>query len=648
MNFLDLNDDVLDAIVSYLSAEDALYLSSTCRRVHDIGARKALARVSILNNNGRFMSFGACVLSKISDRSTYLRELHVSLIDTSREGEFDSASLILARVLRRSQNLRILVLRLTEILIENAPVVARAVGDMNNLVVLELHHAGCDSIKMLSKVRSRLDKLVVRCPSSFTISNRRLLPHIGHIRSLRSLEINGMRFEEKLHPQLIWKGMRTLRLESCKAPMTLIVHSFPNLRTIHLDGILRWHEMPNVDHCWPSLDELTAESAEDLIGWPITCPVRSVSYRALINTTHDSEITFSQIRRMKPIALSLTMKDALTNCWAELVQDRQRLRSLSLCLVEREGFANLDANFNMPIWMEYVLPVLKRLKIIFLRICVYGLYHPEPTIAETFPDEIVQSLPSLRCLAFGVDPSIMRWWQIITKDNGERERRPISPAVGIRVKNYLSSEVFETSMAFDESPRDLNQWRISSPVISLVYHSAIYADEIEYACIGIRNTNPIVLSLTITETFVEVWTDVIEGNPRLRVLHLDFFGLRALWMWIDVILPVLEKSHLILIRVRIIEAFPAQEREEVQTDADKYSSWISWSIPSLQYLAFEIGSSECGLVESKRHVFWWRITTGDGGRFPTPISKEIGERIEDYTTSVAFESSMTIDDAFFA
>ncbi|CCM00525.1 uncharacterized protein FIBRA_02559 [Fibroporia radiculosa] len=454
--FLDLNDDVLDAIVSHLTVTHALHLACACRRVHDIAMRRALSRVTIFNQRKRFMKFAACMLSDISYHVIYLRKVHISLFGDVGETDFSSAVRLLTHVLRRAKNIQSLGLGPMELMIASVPAVADAVCGMENLEALWLYNGGQETILMLDKIQSRLERLVVHSWSDrLTTDAPQVLPLIAHIQSLQSLGLHNLTFQDEPHPHAIWRNVRILRLESCRAAMPVFVHSFPTIRALHLKGNDRRNPQGETVRCWPSLDELSVNTVEDLLEWPITCPVRCVSYEALIQDPGDAEQAFVQIKNVKPIVLSLSILNSFSDCWAEVARSGHRLRAITVTLVNLYGSASRIGTPNYSRWMQNVLPVLGRSQIMFLRIIIPGSLHTDRLVYEKCPEQIMKSIPSLRCLGFGDKPSTMCWWRIVTNRARRRELKQISEAAGMRVLEYISSETFEMSTVFDESLLDI-------------------------------------------------------------------------------------------------------------------------------------------------------------------------------------------------
>jgi len=172
MLLLDLNEDVLSEIVSYLSTQEALDLMLTSRSLQFIAERRVLSVVTIESwRVGRLMKFCIYMLANGACRLSHLRVLDISVVSRAfRKGgeEARDCARLLASLLEQAHNLRHLALAAVEALLECEPRIGIAIAAHPDFSQLAFHDLGQRSMEVLRNLRSQPRKVEVYIETSFS------------------------------------------------------------------------------------------------------------------------------------------------------------------------------------------------------------------------------------------------------------------------------------------------------------------------------------------------------------------------------------------------------------------------------------------------------------------------------------------------
>jgi len=212
MLLLDLNEDVLSEIVSYLSTQEALDLMLTSRSLQFIAERRVLSVVTIESwRVGRLMKFCIYMLANGACRLSHLRVLNISVVSRAfRKGgeEARDCARLLASLLEQAHNLRHLALAAVEALLECEPRIGIAIAAHPDFSQLALHDLGQRSMEVLRNLRSQPRKVEVYIETSFSD-----LPVMVAIPDDLAYT---------------WPAVRQLEVDTSDVELSTIVRAFPN------------------------------------------------------------------------------------------------------------------------------------------------------------------------------------------------------------------------------------------------------------------------------------------------------------------------------------------------------------------------------------------------------------------------------------
>ncbi|KZT67332.1 hypothetical protein DAEQUDRAFT_767240 [Daedalea quercina L-15889] len=458
MNLLNLNDDVLTNIVSFLRCRDALSLSATARHIHDIAKRRVHAAAE-LHFPMQTPLFCAYMLADVHSRALRLQSLTVTSKALSVDGgafSADSSSAdALANLLEQTTNLHILNLGCASALMKLDERIWPAITNLRTLKDLALDDMTTESTRLLPMLKGQPSRLRMRFahyPSN--------VPDIKPLHSVWHLELEGITMQhDHVKPNWpVWPNVRRLDLENTSVTMSALLHTFPNIRVFVLGraSITEPH-LKTLENkagqltCWPDLDYVyglpyyfgdfgTGE-------WPVCCPVQHLNLTATSWEKPQHRQAF--LRAMKvlpPTALSFRFQDIGTTSYSffvDLVQTTTRMKALEIVLVIPPSAGSSDFQ-----WLEgLMLCRVVCLKISFDRSC----WNCNQSID---PQKLVRQIPSVQFLSlpyFG-DPNRLgenRWWKV-TGRGMERTIERISNRLGDRVLEYIRSPEYDPAMNLDD------------------------------------------------------------------------------------------------------------------------------------------------------------------------------------------------------
>ncbi|KAI0365973.1 hypothetical protein BV20DRAFT_913379, partial [Pilatotrama ljubarskyi] len=307
-----------------------LQLAMTCREAYDLAMPRVLSDVSIGDpgdDDGpeRLEKFCRFMLADPHRRVRHLRALRLLEGAFARahlvsgrerfEADFSSAD-VLATLLLRADNLRIIHIRDAEPLFQSHPAVYEALSQLTSLKEVSLYYIGNSTLKAISQLRSTpavvengLWKDGPRPQGDITPFG----PFVDSLKHLKLWECGCML--ESIIDRHVWPNLHTLEIGGRIAKISELARAFPNLRrlTFYREFSVKQETGPAV--CWPELDYL--ETSAPITAFP--SPVRRLQLQYSIGATrggsgsHNSSDlkTALFMERANPVVLSCTLSDAV-------------------------------------------------------------------------------------------------------------------------------------------------------------------------------------------------------------------------------------------------------------------------------------------------------------------------------------------------
>ncbi|KZT02168.1 uncharacterized protein LAESUDRAFT_662430, partial [Laetiporus sulphureus 93-53] len=146
--FININDDVLAEIFTYLSTTEAVRLSLTSKRIHPLAIRQVYHTV-IIRHLKQVKAVCWMLLRENAHRLTYVREfsVHSAALSAVEQDHLSQIVEVLGHPF--ASRIRCLKLGMIERMVKREPRLIGIVSALPQLVRLELSHAGKDSLLML-------------------------------------------------------------------------------------------------------------------------------------------------------------------------------------------------------------------------------------------------------------------------------------------------------------------------------------------------------------------------------------------------------------------------------------------------------------------------------------------------------------------
>ncbi|KAI0761011.1 hypothetical protein BD413DRAFT_252948 [Trametes elegans] len=454
-SLLSLNEDGLCSIVSYVHGTDALNLSLTCRRVHDLAIHRVAAVILCdgdreLRLLHRYMFFGS------RPRAHYLESLilhcecvysldhAVEDLRPMNEGWDDamdwSQNLLLYDLLTNAPKLRHLQLPVFQQAMQNHPQLGDAVCAIPHLTSASFDIVDDSTVRFLETIRGDLRSLMLgySCEGSTgryetTDVALSLDPLLGllekhrHLRALHLLDfIPTQTFTEPSHILHSFPALRTLVLITCDPIVLDLVPLFPNVSVIEfnmfdypfteegLDAL-----QPSVGAPWPPLRVLDLGGLGEVRQvQEVVSSVHLLEVRNFVPVAkpHRRKLDYfmSFIRKTSPVGMriALHLLAAPMQFWPEVLQAAPDLRFLELKL------ALEDITEDCVGWLDRVPDALRMLPLVSLRVLlprlspqhghnvgkskkglVRRLEEERSTSLVTLPRRLAEALPTLRFVA---------------------------------------------------------------------------------------------------------------------------------------------------------------------------------------------------------------------------------------------------------
>ncbi|KAH9926479.1 uncharacterized protein B0H18DRAFT_344040 [Fomitopsis serialis] len=494
MHILDLNEDTLSMIISYLSSRDARQLSLVSRGLHLLAKHQALTSVSLYSVE-KALKFSIYMLKDMRHRLPMLRELQLKFVILSEEellhaeysGRYLSDSAItadavarLADLLEQASWLKSLALDGAEVWLTYAPRISEALCRMLHLSVIDMDMLYTAVPKFLRGLQSAPRTMILHQTAPSTLP---LNPYLDQCTDLCSPSVDC----------LVVENIATFPSPDDLACM------FPNARRLHLctpptSAITRLSLVPG----WPLLEHVRG-SAVLFAQWKlsnpvhlfeVTCAVVTPSKRIPTTSKHRAQVRKAAIlalQNVQPVALQAEVDYKLDGMyWSDFLTASHRLRYLSLRLHHVTRLATLER--RMLRWWKIVKPLLaRRTGVICLKIFCHlhgdrktaddAPNDPSVAIPQNIVDELqasAVSIPSLLYLSLVIRTSQERqprisdrgefqawhdthitgdlrcWWQIVHEEGRERVVKTLDVEKGERIAAYMRSTAYDYTKDFDE------------------------------------------------------------------------------------------------------------------------------------------------------------------------------------------------------
>ena len=336
MHLFDLNDDVLNSILSRVDSESLVDLMATCHIAYELAIQHLLYSVDLRLHVKQVLDFCKSILSS-QHTSMQLPSLlkSLSMSDGAKilrtDPPFMSTlgfSAVLTMVLEQSHNLRKLHIEEIELLIEYHSQICDAIVGLPALTSITFTGAGPQSFAMISRMRGLRHVHVEHVSDLIPV----IRPFHTTLETISSEYKHWRNFEDlqALADTDQWPRVHTLKLGVINVPHTRLVRAFPNLRNLRLQGslpLVKETLLAGLTPCWPSLDYVEGLIVE-LYRLALTCPIRELRFNSppenLLSTKEPDgteklfrppSMFLDIIQSASPVALSFpvsaTMQDEL-------------------------------------------------------------------------------------------------------------------------------------------------------------------------------------------------------------------------------------------------------------------------------------------------------------------------------------------------
>ncbi|CCM06359.1 uncharacterized protein FIBRA_08616 [Fibroporia radiculosa] len=389
MKFLDLNNDVLALILSFVRPPDAIQLALTCHDAYSVAMPRFLSDVvlggedSSLSGPDQMTLFCKYMLADVRGRLRHLRILDVqegAFVSISEKDGLEiwkddySCALIFADMLSQAVSLRKLHIRDLESLLQTQPAVADAFTKLEYLRDLSFSYVGKETLAMLKRTICRPFRLefgLWKDGSARVKGDTESFDHYAS--SLKQLNLwKCACLLESLSDQYVSPGVRVLGLGGRVPLLSTISREFPNVRTITFAPECSIEEEAPKP-VWSSLDYVDTSSPLPYF----SCAVRHLELRyvlgaALVRFSRAQVIarTVELLRQTSPVVLSCVIEATLAgDVLDRMVSVIPRLRFLELVTSADESHAR-DNSDDIMSWMNEHVPRFGKIPLVGLSL--YG------------------------------------------------------------------------------------------------------------------------------------------------------------------------------------------------------------------------------------------------------------------------------------
>jgi len=503
LTLLDLNEDVLFVIVSFLSAKDALKLSTTARGIHHIAKRHGLSEVTLLSP-AHIAKVAAYMLADVPNRLLYLRKLE--LVDgllylTNFYGEFSPEHVhrCLADLLEQARGLKLLILPDIDNLLSAEPRIGTAFASIPRLHRLELSGVGYPTLMALSNMTRPPKTLILRAVEELQAEQSGTLTWLANLQGVRTINIVGLWIKPRTSndpasatilgrpaisplPSEKTSSVRRLEVHNTLVPLPAFVRAFPRVRELVLSGPCP----PAGDDShirWADMDYVNAHFAAQ------------ESWKNVISSVHHLELShpirrsdppgpprdllhkqaLRMLRDVSPVRLTFSIDVGVSNqFWVDLLSCVPRLRVLEVTL-DHPLYHDMMLDVIEP-WICDVPPILKNLRVAYIHIDTGVTKHlnedgsttasgSEKDVTDILPTLFVGNIDSLKLFSVGfkikgkhqdgqrvdsMSRKHLSWWRA-TGQGADRVVRQISAAAGERIRAYLYTLKSDDTWDFDDT-----------------------------------------------------------------------------------------------------------------------------------------------------------------------------------------------------
>ena len=340
ISILDLNCDVLYAILSFFNGRSLVEFTATCQSAYDAALPHLVSSVQLRRSVKQVLDFCNFMLSERHNSRTLpmLRSLRIGGISFRglTLGIFPKLDVI-TTVLQQAHNLKTLEIGQIQWLLECQPRIYDAIVQLPCLTSIYFTAADQQSLDMISRMHG-LRHIHVSHDTD-------LLPAVRPFQETletMSSEYQFFRNDKDLLSLADtdqWPHVHTLNLGLLAVQPQCLVRAFPNLRRLRLQGITRTLKSSpsQTNECWSSLDYVEGPVAA-LHEMAFSCPIREVrlsrSPELVLERGEDPVIIFLElVRTTMPTALYFPIPRRIESLFRQLAADLPEMKVLGLSLV---------------------------------------------------------------------------------------------------------------------------------------------------------------------------------------------------------------------------------------------------------------------------------------------------------------------------
>ncbi|RDX43002.1 hypothetical protein OH76DRAFT_1410537 [Lentinus brumalis] len=497
IKFLDLNDDVLVHVFSYLHGKDALFVALSSRRLHSLAINRVstVVKCESLEKLARLQSW---ILATSPSRAGHVIDLEFDLPNTIPALFKAKIAIPLTELLMHTCNVRHMVLHrgfITNVTTEVSHAIGGALRAMPRLTELSMDHVHDG---FLSTIGSSLPPSLRKLSLAYILqwhwnewhhSYAPLIQILASLPRLHTLAIHRFEPEKLWTPDApLFPSLLHLTLHEVSLPAVDLVSLTPNVRQVSvtyqphrhtwsLPPPEPWTEPPR---SWPPVRRLEFNVMSSLSHF-LDAISETADYLKITARTPPSRAgdLISTFRTISPVGadLYLTVGKNPIAFWRELFDNAPRLRYLRLSLTVKSSG---DADDFVTPWLDELVASFEALPLVYLKVRPH-LKFDKATLnkgtgktakrraeaqldqerqltqevvsemAASLPQRLADAMPTLsffelgipgECIEYGVpyargeDADTSRWWRIVSGDRG-REPREISAGDGQRVLDFL-------------------------------------------------------------------------------------------------------------------------------------------------------------------------------------------------------------------
>jgi hypothetical protein len=269
MHLLQLNNDVVDSILSVTEQPSLLNFGRTCRSAYDAVIPYLLASIIFPRTKRLQLAFCQYMLADAEHRIPAMRTFRYPGYTARklRDNDIDESALwsMLAQILMQAQNIRTLTLFNPDMLLEHDPRIVDAIVQYPLLTTLEISSFKTLSHNMLLSLRHLRNLTISNDSDVFPF----IVPFQSTLEVLVIGKVSGWRWPSRvLSDCSVHRFLNVRRLELCggyEIPTQIMTRLFPNLSELRLhsrcDCLLPTTLASNRSNseCWPKLDFLRGE-----------------------------------------------------------------------------------------------------------------------------------------------------------------------------------------------------------------------------------------------------------------------------------------------------------------------------------------------------------------------------------------------------